>query len=46
MMNINSFSLLVRKGIILDFMNDTSKYKDESKQLEPLTVEKSDIRKA
>ena len=46
MININSFSLLVRKGIILDFMNDAAKYKDESKQLEPLTVEKVRYKKS
>jgi hypothetical protein len=46
MININSFSLLVRKGIILDSMNNTAKYKDEPKQLEPLTVEKVRYKKS
>jgi hypothetical protein len=36
MIDIRSFSLLVRKDIILNFMDDTTKYKDESKTLEAL----------
>ena len=40
MINIKSFSLIVRKDIILDFMDDTTKYKDDSKQLEALTFQK------
>ena len=40
------FSLIVRKDIILDFMDDTIKYKDESKQLETLTFQKVRYKKS
>ena len=46
MININSFSLIVRKNVILDFMEDTAKYKDDSKQLEPLTFQKVRYKKS
>ena len=45
MININSFSLLVRKGVILDFMDDTIKHKGESKKLETLTFQKVKYKK-
>jgi hypothetical protein len=45
MIIISSFSLTVRKYMVLDIMNDTTKYKDESQVRNDMIFEKVRCRK-